>query len=301
MPSVLYAPSASPSLNERYFLESFIWRRLDRPTPFFEYVQDPIFNLTPTEVGFLEHLHRLGLRFTLRPRYDPSSFIHLRVTLARAQQTVRIEVYPDMALTCVFITERNEFAEEFKGWLDRNLGSEHFAANNYVATRRFVHYPYILPVSPELIENFSTIQKELRERIRSFTLFFNFSAKEKHFLEIFEQAVKWYGSQSPDPVFVQVYPRQTKTGSLEIVANNSKQRQPARIFISGYHPVAYQMITENTALGEQLHQCLDHALSADSFDAEASRMRGSYISLIYNVRYSLDLLDSFEEDEDADE
>ena len=292
-----YDATAS-DLRNRYFLESLIWRHLDRPTPLFSYVQDPVFNLNPTEVTFLEYLHQKGLRFTLRPRYDPSSFIHLTVCLGLTEQAVRLEVYQGFAVTSVFITERNEFAEEFKGWLDRSLGSEHFAAHHYVATRRFVTYPYILPIDSKLIEQVLTQQEELPRDIRRFSMFFNLSAKEKHFLSKLEDAVISCAPNSSDPIFIQVYPRQTNTGSLELVAYNSRERQPVRIFISGYHPIAYQVITENTNLGEQLRLCLDSALESRNFDSDSSRLRGKYLSLIYNVRYPLDLLDSFEEDED---
>lgn len=292
-----YDATAS-DLQKRYFLESLIWRHLDRPTPLFSYVQDPIFNLNPTEVTFLEYLHLKGLQFTLRPRYDPSSFIHLHVYLGQAEQAVRLEVYQGLAVTSVFITERSEFAEELKGWLDRNLGSEHFAAHNYVATRRFINYPYVLPLDSKLIEEVLTNQKNLPQDIRNFKLFFNLSAKEKHFLNIFEDAVIAYGKGQADPLYIQVYPRQTAAGSIELVASTSHERQPARVFISGYHPIAYQMITENTELGEQLRLCLDSALGSDNFDSDSSRLRSRYLSLIYNVRYPLDLLDSFEDDED---
>ncbi len=167
-----------------------------------------------------------------------------------------------------------------------------------MATRRFVNYPYILPVDSNLITQVLTKQEKLPKDVRGLKLFFNLSAKERHFLNKLENALTECALDDPDPIYIQVYPRQTDTGSIEIVANNSEERQPARIFISGYHPIAYQMITENSKLGEQLHLCLDSALGKENFDCESSRLRGKYLSLIYNVRYSLDLLDSFEDDDE---
>lgn len=288
--------NASLELQERYFLETLIWRRLDRQTPYLTYVQYPVFSLTPVEVFLLDYLHRLGLRFSLRPRTDPSSFIHLQVTMGRLKQTVRMEVYQGILVTCVFITERNSFAEEIKGWLDRHLGSEHFAANHYVATRHFIHYPYVLPVGDDEVDIVLQDPSALFPDIRHSELFFNFTAKEHHFLDKLETEVCACAEASQDPVYVQVYPRQSHTGSLELVINNSTLRQPARVFISGYHPVAYQIVTENTPLGFDFLKCLEQSLGAENFDQDSSRLKGKYLSIIFNVRYSLNLLDSLEDE-----
>ena len=60
---------------------------------------------------------------------------------------------------CTFSTARTKFAENFKGWLDRTFGVEHFDSSQYVATKRWISYTYVLPIYELLAQNFQTNTK----------------------------------------------------------------------------------------------------------------------------------------------
>ena len=288
--------TTTEELKERYIAEALIWSPLDHKIPLFRYVQDPVFNLTSTEVILMEFLHQEGLQFTMRPRYDPSSFICINATLNNERQHVRIEVHHGQPSFCVFILERTDFAEEFKGWLDRHFGISSFLSSIYVMTRRYVHYPYMLNISMDFIAglqhdklNLSELhRKNIYEDNRNSTLFFNFSAQEKHFLNCLEDAVEHRGAHALSPLQVLVMPRQTEVGSIELVLQNENTRQPARIFISGFQPLVYQVISENSPLTMSLKECLDMAFGEQNFDKVSSRFASKYASLIYNVRYPME-------------
>ncbi len=295
-------------LKIRHFVEYLNWRIMSPSSPVFRYVQDPVFNLTTAEMKLLDFLHRRGLHFTVRPRYDPSSFITMSVELGHVTQNVRIEMHLGLTAFGVFIVKRSPFADNLKGWLDHEFGTERFAAPYYVATRHYMHFPYIMPVDADIIDEVLKHPPTDSDDYRYYRHFFNFTAKEIHFLNSLETTIQRQGksaySAKPNDdsiLSVQVYPRQTTVGSIELVLQKGLMRQPARIFVSGYRPITYQAVTENSALVEPLKQSLDCALGENNFDEAASHRRGKYASLIYNVRYDSKLLDSFEDDQDEDE
>ena len=262
------------------------WKRLDREAPAFRLAQEPLFNLSEVEEEVLERLREGGLEFDLLPRPDPTAFLALSVHLDQVTQRVEMEVDRSVPTSCSFLARKNSFAEGLKGWLDRILGSERFDVRRYVASRRYVWYSYVLPPgrpdSPP-----SDADSRLRRSL------FNFDAKERHFLELLDQAVSQL-TPSSSPLKVQVYPRQTSGGGLELMLCQDERRQPARVFVKGFYPVTYQMITENSPLGSLLKGFLDAAVGAEHMDVESSRLKGRFLSLIYSVRHPREILDRFE-------
>lgn len=265
--------------------EQDVWKRLDRETRPFRYVQEPIFNLSEAEVEFLEELREGGLDFDLLPRPDPTSFVALTVRLEQATQRVEVEVDRGVPTTCSFLTRRTPFAEALKGWLDRILGSERFDARRYVASRRYVWYPYVLPPKGSSL-------RAAGKDSRLGRCLFNFDAKERHFLGLLEKAVE--AATPAGPLKLEVYPRETLYGGIELMACQGEKRQPARVFVKGFYPITYQMITENTPLGQLLKGSLDEALGAAHLDLESSRLKGRHLSLIYSVRHPSSILEQFE-------
>jgi len=256
------------------------WKRLDRETPLFRLAQEPIFNLSESEEEFLEMLREGGLDFDILPRPDPTRFVILSVRLDQATQRVEIEVDRGTPRTCSVLTRRNAFADSLKGWLDRILGSERFDARRYAASRRYVWYAYILPTRLPGGDPGSG-ESSLRRSL------FNFDAKERHFLGLLEQAVT-------GPLRIQVYPRDSASGGLELMVCQGERRQPARVFVKGFHPVTYQVITENTPAGWLLKEVVDRAVGAEHLEVESSRLKGRHLSLIYGVRHPRRILEQFE-------
>jgi len=265
--------------------EQDVWKRLDRETRPFRYVQEPIFNLSEAEVEFLEELREGGLDFDLLPRPDPTSHVALRVRLEQATQRVELEVDSTVPSTCSFLTRRTPFAEALKGWLDRILGGERFDARRYVASRRYVWYPYVLPPRAP------SLRASGRDSRLGRSLF-NFDAKERHFLGLLEKAVE-EAPQGPC-LRLEVYPRDTLYGGLELMACQGERHQPTRVFVKGFYPITYHVITENTPLGNLLKGRLDRALGAEHLDVESSRLKGRYLWLVYSVRHPSAILEQFE-------
>lgn len=261
------------------------WKRLDRETPAFRLAQEPIFNLSESEEEFLEMLREGGLDFDILPRPDPTGFVSLSVRLERATQRVEIEVDRGSPRTCSFLTRRNAFAESLKGWLDRILGSERFDARRYAASRRYVWYAYILPTRLPAADPPSG-ESCLRRSL------FNFDAKERHFLGLLEKAMTEPGPSCP--LRIQVYPRETPSGGLELMICQGERRQPARVFVKGFYPATYQVITENTPTGWLLKQVVDQTVGSEHLDRESSRLKGRHLSLIYGVRHPKEVLEQFE-------
>lgn len=271
------------TLRKRYFVESITWKVLRINLPLFSYVQDPVYNLTTIEELLIEFLHIHGLNFQIQPRFNPAKPIIIDVTIKDRTQQVRINCISGLSSSCTFITKRTPFAADFKGWLDRTLGTERFDQLGYLSTAHWVYYPYVLPLYETVVGKFGIENPVLPEDSRHISYFFNFNDKEKEFLKLLEDAVS-KNKGSADPLEVKVYPRITHTGSIELIIRNSQGKQPVRIFSSGSHPVTYQIITVNGKLNEPLKNCIDSALGADSFDKASSRMSGKMVSLIYTHR-----------------
>ncbi|NMA28958.1 MAG: hypothetical protein GX934_14480 [Burkholderiales bacterium] len=257
------------------------WKKLDREIPLFRLAQEQIFNLSESEEEFLEMLREGGLDFDILPRPDPTSFVILSVRLDQVTQRVEIEVNRGTPRTCSILTRRNAFADSLKGWLDRILGSEHFDARRYAASRRYVCYAYILSTRLPGADP-SSDESCLRRSL------FNFDTKERHFLELLEKAVT-------GPLRIQVYPRESPTGGLELMLCQGERRQPARVFVKGFYPVTYQVVTENTPSGWLLKEVVDRAVGAEHLEVESSRLKGRHLSLIYGVRHPRSILKLFED------
>lgn len=282
-------------LRQRYFAEYQTWKVLSSHKPVFCYSQYPVFSLSKLEEELIQYLHTMGLQFSLRPRRDPTSLITMRAQLGQNTHVVRLEVVHAMPASCSFVSVKDAFAEQLKGWLDRIFGSERFSPRTYVASRHYVCYQYVLPITESV--QMDSLQTPLAESedARNVRQLFNFDRKEHHFLELLEDAANKLAQNAEHPLHLAIYPRQTSTGSIEVVATKQGLQQPARVFVSGFHPLTYQIITENTPLGADLKACIDEALGAENLDIPACRLRGRYLSLIYNVRYSLDILDDLED------
>ncbi|MCR5661629.1 MAG: hypothetical protein K6G50_05830 [bacterium] len=282
-------------LRQRYFREYQIWKALDERRPVFRYVQEPVFGLSRLECELVSYLHGKGLNFVIYPRTDPTSYILMKVSVGGVSQAVKVRVSEDMPSSCAFVTSRTPFADSFKGLLDRFFGSEHFITRNYTATRKTVCYPYIIPVTaaPSLAEEGEPLPE--LDDCRQFTYFFNFDSKEQLFLHELEKAVRSLAPASDEPLEISVYPRCDRVGSVEIVLNRQEDRQPALIYVSGFMPMTFKIVTENTKLGIPLKEYLDKAFNADNLDITACTFRSRFLSLIYNVRYPLDLLDELDD------
>ena len=267
--------------------EHEIWRMLEQGDRAFRFVQHAIFNLSEAEEEILEQLREGGLEFGLLPRPDPTSFLTLSIRLNQHTQRVDVEVDRGSPASCSFVTRRNAFAEALKGCLDRIFGGEHFDSRRYVASRRYVWYPYILPASAPAPRPPSP-DSRLRRSI------FNFEPKERHFLGLLEAAVARLGPRLPAPLKVHVYPREKPFGGIELMVLQGDRRQPARVFVKGFYPVTYHLITENTGMGSLLKDYLDEALGAEHLDGESSRTKGRFLSLIYSVRHPRSILEGFE-------
>ncbi|MBQ7502763.1 hypothetical protein IJT93_08665 [bacterium] len=281
-------------LRRRYFVEYITWKTLEVNPPRFRYVQEPVFSLSIYEEHIIEFLHLHGLKFNLQPRYTPDIFINMEVSLKNRSQRVKLDCTSSLQSICTFTTSRTPFAEDFKGWLDRNLGVERFDKSKYTATRHRVSYSYALP----LYESLSTAVQPHTPLIfpdsRHASYLFNFSSKESEFLRLLEESVNTPDETSPLQFLV--YPRITETGSIELVIDNLQKRQPVRIFASGSHPVTYQVISENTELIPALKAYLDKALGPESLDLKNSRLKGRMVSLIYSHRSPSSIEYLFEDD-----
>ena len=270
-------------LRQRYFAEYLTWKVLESRPRLFRYVQEPVYSLTVTEEFLIEFLHVHGLEFELQPRYNPAKYATLTVTLNGRAQKVRLECIPGLSTSCTFITARTSFASDFKGWLDRALGGERFDRSQYIGTRKWVFYPYNLPLYEAVDSPLTPEVSPLTSDSRHVSYLFNFNAKEKEFLRLLEEVVSANDDQD-NPLRVLVYPRPSHTGSIELVISNKHGRQPARVFSSGSHPVSYQIITENSELTIPFKTYLDNALGAQALDQPNCRLQGKLISLIYNHR-----------------
>lgn len=275
----------SQDQRDRQAGEHEVWKMLEREARPFRYVQDAIFNLSEAEEELLDHLRERGLEFGLLPRPDPTSFLTLSVQLNQATQRVEAEVDRGSPAGCSFITRRNAFAEALKGCLDRIFGSEHFDAARYVASRRYVWYTYVMPA---LARQRTPVDPRLRRSL------FNFDAKERHFLDLLEASVERLNPRLPAPLTFRVYPRETPSGGIELMVGQGDKRQPARVFVKGFYPITYRLITENTPMGQLLKDYMDEAAGAENLDVESSRLKGRYLSLIYGVRHPRSILEQFE-------
>lgn len=281
-------------LRRRYFVEYITWKTLEVNPPRFRYVQEPVFSLSVYEEHIIEFLHLHGLMFSLQPRYTPDIFINLEVSLKNRTQRVKLDCTSSLQSICTFTTSRTPFAEDFKGWLDRNLGVERFDKSKYTATRHRVSYSYALPLYDSISSAVEPHTPLIFPDSRHASYLFNFNSKETELLRLLEESV---GALSPDSALqILVYPRITETGSIELVIDNIQKRQPVRIFASGSHPVTYQIISENTELIPPLKECLDRALGSDSLDIKNSRFTGRMISLIYSHRSPSSIECLFEDD-----
>lgn len=281
-------------LRRRYFVEYITWKTLEVNPPRFRYVQEPVFSLSVYEEHIIEFLHLHGLIFSLQPRYTPDIFINLEVSLKKRTQRVKLDCTSSLQSICTFTTSRTPFAEDFKGWLDRNLGVERFDKSKYTATRHRVSYSYALPLYDSISSAVEPHTPLIFPDSRHASYLFNFNSKETELLRLLEESV---GALSPDSALqILVYPRITETGSIELVIDNIQKRQPVRIFASGSHPVTYQIISENTELIPPLKECLDRALGSDSLDIKNSRFTGRMISLIYSHRSPSSIEYLFEDD-----
>lgn len=281
-------------LRRRYFVEYITWKTLEVNPPRFRYVQEPVFSLSVYEEHIIEFLHLHGLMFSLQPRYTPDIFINLEVSLKNRTQRVKLDCTSSLQSICTFTTSRTPFAEDFKGWLDRNLGVERFDKSKYTATRHRVSYSYALPLYDSISSAVEPHTPLIFPDSRHASYLFNFNSKETELLRLLEESV---GALSPDSALqILVYPRITETGSIELVIDNIQKRQPVRIFASGSHPVTYQIISENTELIPPLKECLDRALGSDSLDIKNSRFTGRMISLIYSHRSPSSIEYLFEDD-----
>lgn len=263
--------------------ENDVWRMLERESLDFRFVQDPIFNLSEAEKDILERLREGGLEFGILPRPDPASFLTLQVRLNQAAQRVEVAADPGLPAYCSFITRRTAFADALKGSLDRLFGVEHFDAGRYVASRKYVWYSYVLPTRSGPPRHSRLLQS-----------LFNFDRKEQHFLRLLEEAVKRLNPSRTHPLQFHVHPREAPFGGIELMVGEGERRQPARVFVKGFYPVTYHLITENTAVGQRLKDYLDIALGRENLDHASSRMKGKFLSLLFLVRHPRTVLEEFE-------
>ena len=212
-------------LRQRYFREYQIWKVLDNKAPLFRYVQEPVFSLVDMERELIEFLHNRGLRFTLRPRHDPASFITAMVQLGQTTQKVQIELGQGIAATCSFMTVKNTFASDLKGWLDRFFGSERYNTRNSVSTRFYVYYSYVLPIPESYVDANCVRPVSESYDSRTSTHLFNFDARERCVLEMLERAVLKLGNTFAPPLAVLVYPRQSSAGSIELVLSEGNEKR----------------------------------------------------------------------------
>ena len=285
----------SELLRRRYFTESIIWKILEPNPPLFRYVQEPVYSLSMIEEFIIEFLHQNKLNFELQPRYTPDRFIILTVNFNGEIQKVKLECNSSLITLCTFSTARTKFAENFKGWLDRTFGVEHFDSSQYVATKRWISYTYVLPIYELLAQNFQTNTRLEFTDSRHISYLFNFNSKEKEFLQLLEKVIL-NRSVSDNPLKVKVYPRTSHTGSIEMVINDRYNKQPVRVFSSGSHPIIYQIITENSDLVEQLKNYLDQSLGIQSFDKANSKLKGKMLSYIYTHRSPESIEKLFQDD-----
>lgn len=267
---------------------------LERESLDFRFVCDPVFNLSAQEEDILERLREVGLSFGILPRYDPTSFLCIMATIECATQKVEIGVDRDNQYYYSFITRRTPFADKLKGYLDQVFGPENFDQRGHVASRSYVWYSYRLnPVLPRNFYHKPPARRPGRKgRVRS--SLFNFDSREQHFLRVLEQVVKGLNEGRESPMQFHIYPRETPYGGIELMVGDGRASQPAKIFVKGLYPITYHMITENTPLGERMREYLDAALGAANLDSGASRTRGKFLSLVYNVRHPRSVLQQFE-------
>ena len=121
---------------QRRMVEHLTWKSLESKPTLFRYVQEPIYSLTITEEYLIEFLHQNQLEFELQPRYNPASPVVLHVTINGVCQKVKLNCISGLSCSCAFMTARTQFANDFKGWLDRVIGSERFDRAQYIGTRR---------------------------------------------------------------------------------------------------------------------------------------------------------------------
>lgn len=265
---------------ESHSHESDVWRMFERESLDFRFVQDPIFNLSESEQDILERLREGGLEFGILPRPDPASFLTLKVRVGQAAQRVEVAADPHY---CSFITRRTAFADALKGSLDRMFGVEHFDAGRYVASRKYVWYSYVLPTRTGPPRASGLLQS-----------LFNFDRKEQHFLGLLEEAVKRLNPARTHALQFHVHPREAPFGGIELMVGEGDRRQPVRVFVKGFYPVTYHLITENTPAGQRLKDYMDAALGRENLDHASSRMKGKFLSLIYLVRHPRTVLEDFE-------
>ncbi|MGM9991698.1 MAG: hypothetical protein ACI376_02470 [Candidatus Bruticola sp.] len=280
---------------QRRMVEYLTWKAVESNPSLFRYVQEPIYSLSVTEEYLIEFMHKHGLEFELQPRYNSSSPVVLNVTINQCSQKVKLNCISGLSCYCSFMTARTPFASDFKGWLDRAIGSERFDRIQYTGTRRWVSYPYVLPLY-DTVNLSESGMPELSKDSRHVSYLFNFNSKEQEFLRVLEEVV----SDSDDydnPLFVRVYPRISYAGSIELVISNFEGRQSVRIFSSGSHPVIYQIITENTELVIPLKTYLDNALGLENLDRANCRLTGKMISLIYTHRSPSSIEEIFDDGE----
>ncbi|MGM9999594.1 MAG: hypothetical protein ACI38Q_09455 [Candidatus Bruticola sp.] len=280
---------------QRRMVEHLTWKAVESTPSLFRYVQEPIYSLSTTEEYLIEFMHKHELNFELQPRYNPASPVVLNVTINQRSQKVKLNCISGLSCSCSFMTARTPFASDFKGWLDRVIGSERFDRTQYIGTRRWVSYPYALPLYDAVYLSESGLP-ELAKDSRHASYLFNFNSKEQEFLRVLEDVV----SESDDydnPLFVRVYPRIGHTGSIELVISNLEGKQSVRIFASGSHPVIYQIITENTELVIPLKTYLDNALGNENLDTVNCRLTGKIISLIYTHRSPNSIEELFDDGE----
>lgn len=262
--------------------KSDVWLSLERESLDFRFVQDSIFNLSEAEQDILERLREGGFEFGILPRPDPAAFLTLQLHLNQATQRVEVAVDPGFPAYCSFATRRNAFGEALKGSLDRLFGVEHFDASRCVASRRYVWYSYVMPPSPA------------RPRPRLLQSLFHFDRKELHFLGLLEEAVKRLNRTLPHPLQFHVHPRESASGGIEMMVGEGERRQPVRVFVKGFYPVTYHLVTENTPVGQRLQGYLDAALGGENLDEASSQRRGRFLSLLYVVRHPRTVLEEFE-------
>lgn len=280
---------------QRRMVEHLTWKSLESKPTLFRYVQEPIYSLTVTEEYLIEFLHQNQLDFELQPRYNPASPVVLYATVNGLCQKVKLNCISGLSCSCAFMTSRTQFANDFKGWLDRVIGSERFDRTQYIGTRRWVSYPYALPLYDTVYKPGSSLP-QLAKDFRHASYLFNFNSKEQEFLRILEEVV-CESDDSDNPLFVSVYPRINHTGSIELVIANLEGKQPVRIFSSGSHPIIYQIITENTELVIPLKTYLDNALGSENLDLPNCRTKGKMLSLIYTHRSPSSIEEMFAEDD----
>lgn len=290
------SPLDNQTLKQRYFSEYRIWKVLGEQSPKFRYVQEQIFSLSKIEEQLIEFLHQSGLNFILHPRFEPATFIVITVRLQQAVQDVRLEVSEGIAPLGTFIVPRTPFAEQLKNWLDTTFGRSNYQKKLLVSTRSFIHYTYSLPFVPDMPKLDGSIPPQESADSRKTTHLFNFNNKEQLFLNLLEETVL-ANTDTDNPMKVRVYPRQEASGSIELVVSRLEGRQPARVFATGFQPVTYQIITENSSLSVPLKTYLDNALGEHNLDMALSRLHSRFISLIYTLRLKDIQLDDTEEDE----